>query len=343
MGFGVFAGEEILEGQLLDEYFGELIPPRVAAARHDDDYLFEIKGTCSISARDYANWTRFVNHSCQQFNVEAVDDVLGGRKTITFRAIRNISRGEELLINYGLNYFGDTGTIILCTCPALPNAHIPPGQENRPADDRQAFPGLPSPPNSIPPDIPIVAQNAWVARNKRWLGQQQPNGAPVWTMVHWRLLEQLIRRRHGRDDWRSKPAFSGLTSSRDDPLLAQYVTTDRSQMKIFQWHLDVVKAFQRDRVCGRRDGVRWDKVDLLKRIFAVNVAARRRRRKSGRRRSWARTPPRIVEEPAAAPVTPGPSTPKAPAPGNDLLTPPASGRPEPTGAPDYPDLPSDLS
>lgn len=334
MGLGVYAGEDIFEGQLLDEYFGELIPPRVAAARHDDDYVFELKGTCHISARDYGNWTRFVNHSCQQFNVEAVDEVLGGRKTITFRAIRNIPRGQELLIDYGKDYFGDTGTVILCTCPALPEPHIPPGQDNRPPDDRQAFPGPPTPPASMSPDVPIVQQNAWVARNKQWLGQQWPNGTPVWTMVHWRLLEQLIRRRHRRDDWRSKPAFSGLTSSRDDPLLAQYVTTERSQMKIYKWHLDVVKAFQRDRVCGTQNGVRWDQLDLLKRIFAVNVAARRRRRKAGRRRSWARTPPRIVEEPAA-PLTPGPSTPKTPALGNNLLTPPASGN--------YPDLPSDLS
>lgn len=336
MGYGVFAATPIFNGQLLDEYFGELLPPRVAAARHDDDYLFGIRNVASSSARDFANWTRFVNHSCRDFNVEAVNDVLGGRRTITFRACRNIKRGDELLIDYGTDYFGDKeGEEILCRCPAFPNPHIPPNQVNKAPENQQAFAGQQPQPSVKPPDVSIAQQNAWITESKAWLAGIDPNGHSHWTMLHWRLLEQLIRRRRNHNDWRSKPEYNSIPSSRGDPLIATYITKERSQMKIFEWHLDVAKAFQRDTVCGTRQGVPWETSDLLKRIFAVNVAARRRRRKSGRRRSFATTPT-LTQEPA---TPPGPS---GTAPGN-IPTPPATGGPEnKTTDIDYPELPSDI-
>lgn len=336
MGYGVFAGTPIFEGQLLDEYFGELIPPRTAATLVDDDYIFQIRNFAASSAKNFGNWTRFVNHSCRDFNVEAVNDVLGGRRTITFKAIRNIQVGEELLIDYGKNYFGDKDGEILCRCSAFSNPHIPPDQLNETPQTQQAFPGRQPQPDVKPSDVSIPQKNAWIARNKAWLVEIMHDGYPLWTMLHWRLLEQLMRRRRNYHDWQSKSEFRSIPSSKGDPLLKTWVTKGAKGMEIREWHLDVAKAFQRDNVCGTKEDVPWETSELLARMFAINLAARHRRRKSRRRRSWATTPPLIQ-----GPVTPPPS---GTAPGN-IPTPPATVR---LGngewkAVDYPDLPSDIS
>lgn len=318
MGLGVFAGADIAEGQILDEYHGELIPPRMAADRDDDDYIFGIDGIASSSARDYGNWTRFINHACLAFNVEAIEDVLGGRRTITYRALSEINKGDQLFIDYGKNYFGDAGNHILCTCGTPEEPHLPPGQADSVPETQQAFPSTQAQPAfTWPPDVSIRDQNDWIARHKRWLSYREPNGCSRWTMVHWRFLEQLIRRRRHYKNWRSNSEYANLPSSKGHSLLSLAVRYKSAQMTIHEWHLDVVKAFQQDGVCGKRQGEEWDTKDLLKRIFAVNVAAMRRRNLSGRKRSFARTPPLIQE----------PETPEAgkTGPGN-IPTPPTTGR-----------------
>lgn len=334
MGLGVFAGRDLLENELLDEYFGELIPPRMAAARNDDDYSFQIRNVASSSARDYGNWTRFVNHSCRDYNVQAVNAVLGGRKTITFEALRNIEEGEELFIDYGTQYFGDADGDILCKCPAFPEPHIPPDQQTLAPNDQQAFPGAQTQPTvPKPADVSVPEQNAWIARNKAWLGEREPNGYSHWTMLHWRLLEQLMRRRQEWHSWRSKAEYANLPDSRDEPLVASYVTTDRSQMKIKVWHLDVAKAFQRDSVCGKKQGTHWETNDLLKRIFAVIIAGRRRRRKEKKAELRERKSP-LIQGPKTPPLS-GTGT-------GNLPSPPPSGGPQRALPGDFPGLPPDV-
>jgi hypothetical protein len=314
MGFGVFAGRDFADGELLDEYFGELLPQSVAACRIDDAYIFDIGDVASASARDYGNWTRFVNHRCKAYNVEPIDDIVGGRQTITFRARGPIDAGKELLLNYGANYFGIPESYILCSCPDYKGPHScpPPRQGTKRPANQEAFPTTSrqkrqrtEKSTKVPPDVSITEKNTWIAENKNWLGEKVPNGYPSWTMVHWRLLEQIIRRRRNYDDWREKPQFRGLTSSKGDPLIGQPVssTFGKVQMPIQEWHLDVTKAFGRDEVCGSREGVPWGTEELLRRVFALVVADRRRRKRSGRKRSRSVTPPPIVVE-EAAPVTP---------------------------------------
>lgn len=211
----------------------------------------------------------------------------------------------------------------MCRCSAFPQPHIPPNQTDQALQTQQAFPGPSSTPKTImPPDITMSEQDDWIARNKDWLGKTHPNGYSRWTMVHWRVLEQLIRRRWRNRDWRSKPEFKDISSSRGDPLLAYVVRTSRSRMKVFQWHLDVVKAFQQDNICGTKDGKQWETIDVLKRLFAVNVAAKRRRKRSEREGSPATTLPL---DPEIIPTNP-----------------PATGTPDKTSGIRYPDLPSDI-
>ncbi|POS72825.1 set-domain histone methyltransferase-5 [Diaporthe helianthi] len=310
MGLGVFAGRALTRGEVLDEYLGELIPSSLAAQRNDDNYSFTIMGSpITSTARDYGNWTRFVNHRCVTYNVEARNDVCGGRRTITFRALRSIPQGEQLFIDYGPGYFGDKDYFLLCECPDFQGQHLPPATVSkgtkRKADSEAAPSGRERKRTRTRkrPDLTIPEQNAWITEEKAWLDQQIPNGYPEWTRVHWRLLEQLIRRRRNHKDWRDKTEFGKLTSSRGDALINRLITTSipddndgtvrvrTAQMTIKEWHLDVTKAFIRDPVCGTRQGVPWATNELLRRVFALVVAARQRRRRSKRRNSYSKTPP----------------------------------------------------
>lgn len=282
---------------MLDEYFGELIPTAVANEDNDDNYSYQITGTqISSTSKNYGNWTRFLNHRCRMFNVEARNDVCGGRRTITFRALRSIAQGEQLYIDYGPGYFGDAQNFILCGCPDFRGLHLPPA--NRGTKRKANTQAVPSGRQKKRArtrkraDLTISEQGAWIFQEKEWLGRQAPNGSADWTMVHWRLLEQLIRRRRDSRDWREMREFGKLSSSRGDALINSLVTMTttnidgvtrtNAQMTIKEWHIDVTKAFARDPVCGTRQGVSWGTDELLKRVFALVVAARRRRRRAGR-------------------------------------------------------------
>lgn len=326
-GFGVFAGRYILEGEILDEYFGELIPKRLAAQRDDDDYIFEIGNVASSSAKEYGNWTRFVNHRCNGYNIVATDDVLGGRRTITFRARRDIFQGEQLWMNYGSMYFGDGENYILCRCPDYAGSHLPPQQINKKRKDQEAVPRTgreKRQKKNIPPDISIPKKNSWIDKRKKFLNRQAPNGYPHWTMLHWRLLEQLIRRRRNHPDWRDKSEFK-ITSSRGDKRIKTLVSTERAQMTIKEWHIDVTKAFQRDEVCGRKQGELWGTDELLKRVFALVVAARRRKQRIGKRgRSLSTTQaPATPEKSESSATSRGTTTPPSSvSPGRREMVPP---------------------
>ncbi|KAG6364242.1 hypothetical protein INS49_005841 [Diaporthe citri] len=123
LGKGVFAKEDIPKYQLLGEYLGELVPADwyVDAT---DSYIFTIEGEFVITAKDYGNWTRFVNHHCDP-NVSAAVGMYGHRRSVIFRANRDIAAGEQLCIHYGENYFSNLG--INCSCDANAAPHQPVG------------------------------------------------------------------------------------------------------------------------------------------------------------------------------------------------------------------------
>lgn len=330
MGLGIFAGIDIPAYSVLDEYFGELIPPAEADKRNDD-YCFEIPGVAHSAAQDYGNWTRFVNHCCESYNVEAVDDVIGGRRTITFKSLEAIPSGTQLFIDYGTKYFGDPGNMLMCNCPDYPGLHLPPGQDDSTSGNSQAFPGPPVGDTIVvAPDMGVSARNTWITDTKSWLNQREPGGYPHWTALHWRFLEQLMRRRRhfNRNDWSNKYGYGSLSPSRSDPLVGKYVTHSRASMQIREWHIDVIKVFQHDNVCGTKKGVRWEKKELLGRLFALIIADRRRSRRAGldNRRARSMTPP--------DPAPPVPGTPAGARPQAGVLpTPPATVRPQATSIP----------
>ncbi len=103
-GKGVFALQDIAEGEIIMEYTGEIISMKEAEARHphnpDDPnhtFYFHINDERVIDGHLRGNSAKWINHSCDG-NCAAEEE--GGR--VFIRALRNIAAGEELSYDYGL-------------------------------------------------------------------------------------------------------------------------------------------------------------------------------------------------------------------------------------------------
>ncbi|MBS0467352.1 MAG: SET domain-containing protein-lysine N-methyltransferase [Proteobacteria bacterium] len=103
-GRGVFAMQDIAEGEVIIEYKGEVISWQEAQDRHPHDpeqpnhtFYFHIDDEHVIDGKHHGNCARWINHSCDP---NCYADERGGRVFIT--ALRNIAAGEELNYDYGL-------------------------------------------------------------------------------------------------------------------------------------------------------------------------------------------------------------------------------------------------
>ena len=103
-GKGVFAIQDIGEGEAIIEYVGAIITWKEAQKRHPHDptdpnhtFYFHIDEKHVIDALVGGNSSRWINHSCDA-NCEADEE--GGR--VFIKALRDIAPGEELNYDYGL-------------------------------------------------------------------------------------------------------------------------------------------------------------------------------------------------------------------------------------------------
>lgn len=110
-GSGVFAKRQLLKGTLLIEYVGRRLSYKeyekeLASGKRKETkghtMLYAI-GKTLIDGADGGNASSFINHSCEP-NVEFHEK---GRH-VWIRSIRDIQAGEELLLDYNLNYAPDT-------------------------------------------------------------------------------------------------------------------------------------------------------------------------------------------------------------------------------------------
>eukprot|EP01034_Spumella_vulgaris_P007449 gene7449-9494_t len=104
-GTGVFAVQNLAEGETIIEYVGEIITWKEALRRHPHDpkdpnhtFYFHIDEDRVIDAKHGGNSSRWINHSCDP-NCEA-DETPEGR--VFIKALRDILPGEELFYDYGL-------------------------------------------------------------------------------------------------------------------------------------------------------------------------------------------------------------------------------------------------
>lgn len=109
-GLGLYALEPIPKGARIIEYTGRVLTPEEESSSRSK-YLFEISDKKTIDGSDRTNKARYINHSCRP-NCEPV--IKGGRVYIFSK--RAIRVGEELVYNYGTNYFEDIIKPMGCRC-----------------------------------------------------------------------------------------------------------------------------------------------------------------------------------------------------------------------------------
>ena len=107
-GYGLFAGENLREGDFIGEYKGEIISQPESDRRGSMysllgyEYLFILNAGQQVDASNFGNKTRFMNNSNldRNINVSGCLMLCSGVHRIMLYAKRNIKAGEELLYNY---------------------------------------------------------------------------------------------------------------------------------------------------------------------------------------------------------------------------------------------------
>jgi SET domain-containing protein len=101
-GKGVFALQDLAEGETLIEYVGEIISWDEAQDRHPHDpkdpnhtFYFHVNEDKVIDALHGGNSSRWINHRCDP-NCEADEE----NERVFIKALRNIKAGEELTCDY---------------------------------------------------------------------------------------------------------------------------------------------------------------------------------------------------------------------------------------------------
>ena len=108
-GLGLFAARDFHRDQVICEYTGRLVP----ALTMDNRYLHVINSKWDLDGSARSNLVRYSNHTCGRGNAYTV---ISHRRRVWLRAARRIAAGEEILWNYGREYF-DRFLRGHCRCP----------------------------------------------------------------------------------------------------------------------------------------------------------------------------------------------------------------------------------
>jgi hypothetical protein len=121
--WGVFADEDIKEGDMVIEYRGEIVGNAVAEKREHEyekakigsDYMFRIDSSSVCDATKQGNVARFINASCDP-NCFTKIIAIDGAKRIVVYAKRDITSGEELCYDYKFPLEYEERNRIPCGC-----------------------------------------------------------------------------------------------------------------------------------------------------------------------------------------------------------------------------------
>ncbi|MDI9819279.1 MULTISPECIES: SET domain-containing protein-lysine N-methyltransferase [unclassified Legionella] len=112
IGCGVYSRKLIREGEAVCVYYGKKSSDPINKRYYFNPEIDVLN--LGVDAREYGNIARFVNHapasdnsdcSLIKANLVAKRDVLNGIENIVYYALRDIIKGEQLLIDYGVEYF----------------------------------------------------------------------------------------------------------------------------------------------------------------------------------------------------------------------------------------------
>ena len=107
-GYGLFSLENIIIGDYIIEYVGEIIDDDLARIRYPDyydvSYKFELTDKIILDSQYMGNKARFINCENETYteNVEVRNRYYKGCNRLFFFAKKNINIGDELLFNYNI-------------------------------------------------------------------------------------------------------------------------------------------------------------------------------------------------------------------------------------------------
>lgn len=116
VGLGLFAGVDLAEGDLVGEYSGVIQeagaapPDELVDGHYLSDYSWNYPDEAAdgtefeVSALREGNELRFANHSSDP-NLAVDHTLVDGLFVTFFRVIRPVSRGEQLFVDYGDEYW----------------------------------------------------------------------------------------------------------------------------------------------------------------------------------------------------------------------------------------------
>jgi len=112
-GLGLFAIDLIKKRAFIVEYRGPRLDNETAqrAENRGNRYLYEVNKRVTIDGTPRYNLARYANHSCRP---NAESDTVKGK--VIIRAIRDIKPGEEIVYDYGTDYFKNVITPSRCKC-----------------------------------------------------------------------------------------------------------------------------------------------------------------------------------------------------------------------------------
>ena len=131
-GWGVRCWHQLLAGDYVSEYVGEILTSDEADLRENDEYFFDLqvvpvaergatgaisqgKSEFLIDGRLRGNLTRFINHSCAP-NLVVQCVFVGNQKLprICLFAVKDIQPGTELTYDYAQEHSGQTAFDCCC-------------------------------------------------------------------------------------------------------------------------------------------------------------------------------------------------------------------------------------
>ncbi|KIP11815.1 hypothetical protein PHLGIDRAFT_416813 [Phlebiopsis gigantea 11061_1 CR5-6] len=111
-GLGAYAIEEIAKNTFIGEYTCEIydsstIELHSPYQKHSKyNYAFDLVDKSLIGdALSVGNGTRYINHSSAEINIKPRIKLVNAEHKIAFYSTRKIARGEELLFDYGKDYW----------------------------------------------------------------------------------------------------------------------------------------------------------------------------------------------------------------------------------------------
>ena len=110
-GLGLFAAEDIKKGEIIIEYTGNILLGKESREAKANMYLFEIHRDKTIDGSPRWNLARYCNHSCDG---NAESEIKKGRVFII--AIKNIKDGDEIVYDYGKEFFEEYIAPKGCMC-----------------------------------------------------------------------------------------------------------------------------------------------------------------------------------------------------------------------------------